>query len=161
MPDNTPMSKIRIKIGRIEIEYEGSHDYLSEDLPKLLQTVTALRADVGGDDEGNGGEPTKSSNFKGTVAAIAAQLGAKSGPDLVIAALAKLTLVDNIEAPSREALLTAMKSATAYYKQTYSGNLSGALKSLQTKGRITEPATDRYALTATEVQQLTGKLSAK
>ena len=40
MPDAT--SKIRIRLGQVEIEYEGSHAFLSQDLPKLLQTTFYL-----------------------------------------------------------------------------------------------------------------------
>lgn len=35
-------SKIRIKLGAIEIEYEGSENFLRKELPDLVKTVTEL-----------------------------------------------------------------------------------------------------------------------
>jgi hypothetical protein len=49
MSDGTgaPTSKIRIKIGQIEVEYEGAHSFLDKDLQKLLSTIVELRQKVG------------------------------------------------------------------------------------------------------------------
>jgi hypothetical protein len=33
-------SKIRIKLGAIEVEYEGSEQFLKEELPQLLTAVS-------------------------------------------------------------------------------------------------------------------------
>ena len=37
-------SKIRIKLGAIEVEYEGSEQFLKEELPQLLTAVSELYA---------------------------------------------------------------------------------------------------------------------
>jgi hypothetical protein len=158
-------SKIRIRMGQLEIEYEGAHDFLVKDLPKLLETVVALGAtavDIPDDPDPLAGTPKKNSkgSITGTVSALAAKLGAKTGPELAIAAAAQLTLVEGQDSFTRDALLTAMKSATNYYKKTFSSNLSQTLKVLQTSGRLTEPATGRLALTASEIDIVEGKLSA-
>jgi len=150
-------SKIRIRIGQVEIEYEGEHAYLNEDLPKLLETLVELRKKAGGaEDRDNDADDTsddKSSKkaLTGSVAAIAAKIKAKQGPDLIIAAATKLTLVDKQVTFSRETLLTAMRSAPGYYKKSYAKNLSISLQRLLTAGRMTESSTDNYALTANEV----------
>jgi hypothetical protein len=36
-------SKLRIRIGEVEIEYEGSDEFLKEELPELLKTAMELR----------------------------------------------------------------------------------------------------------------------
>jgi len=45
-----------------------------------------------------------------------------------------------------------MKTATAYYKDSYSGNLTAALSSLVKKGRFNEVARDTYALDSRDTQ---------
>ena len=37
-------TKVRIKVGSIEVDYEGSEDFLSLKLPKLISDVTLLRS---------------------------------------------------------------------------------------------------------------------
>jgi len=34
------MSKIRIKVGNAEIEFEGSEDYMRQELPALIELLT-------------------------------------------------------------------------------------------------------------------------
>jgi hypothetical protein len=148
----------------VEVEYEGDHDFLKQDLPKLLEAVVELRqkaTDLDEDDPDDAEKKEKKNRkgaIQGTVAALAAKLGAKSGPDLIIAAAAKLTLVDQQSTFSRDELLKAMKTASNYYRKTYNNNLSKYLKVLL-NGRLTETSTDNYALTATELDKLRPKLA--
>lgn len=167
MAADTPVgatSKIRIRLGSIEVEYEGAHEYLNDDLPKLLGTIVELREKVGDLEgtDGGGGEGDKVTSKKvqaGTVAAIAAKLNATKGPDLIIAAAAKLTFVDGQTSFARKALLEAMQSAKNYYKQSYGSNFSQYLKRLVGDNKLTEPSTDHFALTAPEVKRLEGALA--
>jgi hypothetical protein len=159
------ISKIRIRMGQVEIEYEGSHEYLSEDLPKLLETIVELRQRVGDDaddpqqEDGDVKTNGDKGKISGTVGAIANRLNAKEGPDLIIAAAAKLTLVDGQDSFLRRALLREMQSAKNHYRKSYGSNLSAYLKNLQTDGRLTEPATGQLALTADERKRLEGLLA--
>src|SRR5689334_15090022 len=134
-------SKIRIRMGDVEVEYEGPHSFLGTELPKLIATLTQLRPvtkskqvdDKDDDDEGADDEPPASTSngsksVQATVGAIAAKLGVKSGPDLIIAAAAKLSIVDGLGSFARKDLLKAMRSATNYFKKTYRNNLSQYLK---------------------------------
>jgi hypothetical protein len=52
-----------------------------------------------------------------------------------------------------------MKSATSYYKQSYSKNLTQILKTLLTTQKINEPAKDTYSLHATVEKELRAKLA--
>ena len=127
-----------------------------------------MRAKAGADADEGHQEPAADTKKKGknkgaitgTVAALAAKLNAKTGADLTIAPAAQLTLVEGKESYKREELLKAMRSATSYYKQTYSSNFSVILKGLLSAGRLTEPAGSTYAVTAPERHALEGKLSA-
>lgn len=158
-------SKIRIKIGRVEVEYEGAHSYLADGLPSLLDDVLELSKRIPEENESIGSsnheKTARNANVPavGTVSSIAAKLQSKSGPDLVIAAAAKLTFVDGNESFTRQSLLDAMKSASAYYKGSYRGNLSTALNGLQKEGRLTEVATNQFAVTAGEREKLQMQLA--
>jgi len=56
--------------------------------------------------------------------------------------------------------LTEMKAATAYYKSSYSANLSKYLASLIKDKKLVESATGMYALSAAAATELKGKLNA-
>lgn len=151
-------SKIRIKVGDIEVEYEGAEEFLKKDLPDLLKTVTQLhpvRQSGGG---GSTGSQIKS-DIKLTTANIAAKLGCTSGPDLVIAACAHLLFVKNMEAFNRKAILDEMKGAKSYYKTLYRKNLSQSLKALVKHGQLTESSANVYSLHADTIKEINDKLA--
>lgn len=150
-------SKLRIKIGDVEIDCEGTEDFLKQELPQLLTTAMELRKAVGkpqispnNDKHAQGGIGTGSSEVPSmTTAAIAARIGVNSGSGLLKAAAAHLTLVKGVASYSRQQLLAEMQSATSYYKKNYSPNLSKYIKTaLQKEGFLSETATNSYALTA-------------
>ncbi len=157
-------SKIRIKLGPIEVEYEGTENFLKEELPQLLEAVANLykqsglpemKQDVGG----SGGGGTGTLQLQSTTGAIAAKLGCKTGPDLVVAAAARLTFAGGKETYSRKELLNEMKTASAYYKATYRANLSATLNGLIKDGVLLEPAKDTYSLSAPKKTELGKQLA--
>lgn len=161
-------SKIKIRIGDVEVDYEGAHGYISDALPKLLETIVELRqrvaslADGDGDDgnaDGTSRDADKDKDIRGTVTAIAAKLNVEEAADLVIAAMAKLTFVDKQQSSDRKVILAAMQSATGYYKPAMSSNLTKTFKGLLAANRITEPASGQFALMALERKKLEGKLA--
>jgi hypothetical protein len=158
-------SKIRIKLGPIEVEYEGSEDFLKEELPQLLEAVANLHkksgiTDASPQDQNQGGSSsTPKGQLQGTTGAVAAKLGSKTGPDLVLAAAARLTLVVGKETFTRKDLLAEMKTATAYYKATYRGNLSGYLNGLVKDGILLETAAQTYSLSASKKTELGKQLA--
>lgn len=162
------MSKIHIRMGDVEVEYEGSEEFLRDELPKLLSGVLELyRAETKSPLKGKGTDtpdtrPKPSNNGYsklGTTKTIAAKLAVKSGSDLAIAAAARLSLGLDKETFSRAELLSEMKAATSYYKSSYNNNLSKTIQSLVSADRIRELSTDAYALSATELQDLETKLA--
>ena len=151
-------SKLRIRIGEVEIDYEGTEEFLKQELPQLLKTAMELhkasgvqpapkaKSQASGAGEGGGppGGPTLTTN------SIAAKLNAKSGSDLLKAAAAHLALVKKTEPFTRQQLLTEMKGATSYYQANYSTNLSSYIKTaIQKDGPLSENAANSFALKAT------------
>lgn len=162
-------SKIKIRIGQIEIEYEGTEEFLKEELPDLLKAVTELHKEAVStlptippeQESGSNAKPPPSfdgSNL-GTTNSIAAKLGAKTGSELAVAAAAKLVLGAGFEQFSRKQLLQEMQNATQYYKSSYGSNLSKTIKTLVGDHRFIERAKDTYALKADLVSTLESQLA--
>jgi hypothetical protein len=165
-------SKIKIKLGAIEVEYEGSESFLKEELPQLLSAVSDLYTKSRSALDTSASEPNAQSNslggsnsssgdkakFQATTGSIAAKLNCKSGPDLVMAAAARLTLVLDVPTFARQKIIDEMKTATAYYKASYVSNLSVSLNTLVKDGKLNEPSQGTYALTAASLKDLEPRL---
>jgi hypothetical protein len=177
-------SKIKIKLGAIEVEYEGSETFLREELPALLSAVSDLyqKSHVGISptkdtiDAGSDSAPSNATNSSGaatlngaatsngtsnigTTTSIAARLKVQSGPDLAIAAAARLTLAEGRSVFTRKQLIAEMKSAPNYYRETYLKNLSGTVHRLLKDGKLNEPSTGNLALTPSCQSDLEAKLA--
>jgi hypothetical protein len=86
-------SKLRIKMGPIEVEYEGSEEFLKQELPDLLRAVTTLYKDSGITEvQGDSPDGASATGLQGTTATYAAKLGGGTGPELAIAAAARLRI---------------------------------------------------------------------
>lgn len=157
-------SKIKIKLGAIEVEYEGSETFLKEELPQLLAAVSDLysksRHALDSNPSESGSIVTANQNgaaqkkIEATTGSLAAKLNVKSGPELVLAAAARLTFVLGSATFSRQKLIDEMKTATAYYKATYLNNLTQSLNNLVKDGKLNEPSQGNYALTAPSLKDL-------
>lgn len=160
-------TKIRIKVGDVEIEYDGEAEFLKQELPKLLNSVMDLRpgrtARMDASDKVHAKQHKVldgASQLSLTTNSIAAHLDAKSGSDLLEAAAAHLVLVEQIEPFSRAQLLEAMKSATSYYSKNHASNLSRYIKqAIQKDGPLSERAKNSYALSANARKSLEQKLA--
>jgi len=161
-------SKVRIKIGDVEIEYEGSEDFLKKELPKLLSAFSTLYKESGiltsptlqsvpTVNEGAG--EAAGNAISGTTTTIAHKLKCSTGPDLVIAAAARLTLSLGRESFSRKELASEMKNATSFCKVSYISNLTSSLKRLRKKGKLNEPTTNTYALSPAAIEELKTRLA--
>lgn len=158
------MSKIKVKVGTTEIEFEGSEEYMRDELPKLIELLSDIALPgYGQEDEESellppSDDPVKK-KLQITTNTIATKLGANSGPDLVLAACAHLCLVKGADTFTRANILGEMKLATNFYKQSFNKNLSPALKTLVKGSKLLETAQDTYALDAKEKTRLEAKLS--
>lgn len=160
-------AKIRIKIGAIEIEYEGQASFLQDELLNLVQNLVGFYAehkaaipidapsvDVQG--RNSAGSPGSLDHSTNT---IAGHLGASSGPELAIAAAAHLTFVKQQDRLTRKEIDTEMKNATTYYNKNMSSNLSSSLTTLVKAKRFNLIRKDVYALSASEKLALEAKLA--
>lgn len=152
-------SKVRIKIGQTEVEYEGSETFIKEELMNFVKTVMELSkvsTQLGSVDRQI---DTISGQLKMTTGSIAAKLSCGSGADLLLAAAANLTLIQNNETFTRQQLLLEMQTAIGYYKTTYSSNLSTYLRTLTRSGKLNERTSGQYALTAETRKELQTRLA--
>jgi hypothetical protein len=150
-------SKVKIKAGSIEVEFEGSEEYMKDELPALVELLYSLSpADDSADDSAEEEESvelqattdTSKQKLQMTTNTIAAKLNAKKAGDLILAACGHLALVKGVSTYTRSNILAEMKLASNYYKATMTKNLSGSLKTLVKQNKLLETSTDTYALDA-------------
>lgn len=159
-------TKLRIKMGSVEVEYEGSDDFLKKELPELLKGVLALheKADDGDerktDDESEGGaKPANAKTGKVSPSTAAVKLKANSGSELALAAAASMA-TEGKEAFTRAELLKAMKQAKSHYKTSYRANLSNSITTLVKGGDLLDQGSNTYALSSDKRKELETALAA-
>ncbi len=163
-------SKIRIKMGQIEIDFEGSESFLKENLMEFVKATSEIANSsplVGSFslagmpsnhfEQDNPGKLV--SKMSGTTKALADKLSVKDGPGLIMVAAAHLFFVKGQEKFNRSDLLREMKSASGYYKPTYNANLSKYLNTLGKKNQLIEQSKDTYTLNADAIKDLEAKLA--
>lgn len=160
-------AKIRLKMGQLEVEYEGKPSFLQDGLFNLLEKMigfyTEHKAAIPAEpppaqtnDAGSTGSTGELDHSTNTIATI---LGAKTGSDLVVAASARLTLVQGKDRFSRKELRTEMQTAASFHKATYNNNLSKYLDGLIKADRLRLVGKDSYAISANEKKTLEAKLA--
>jgi hypothetical protein len=158
-------AKIKIKVGAIEVDYEGDPAFLTSGLNELIKNVAEIHKEIPESravaqlaQKENGSKPLEhengSSSITLTTSTIASRRDANSGPELAICAMAHLELVKGLAKCDRKSILEEMKSAGAYYKGTFSNNLSSNLSSLVKSKRINEVGSGIYCLTAGEKKKI-------
>lgn len=159
-------TKLRIKVGNVEVECEGSDDFLRKELPELLRVVLELR-DPSGDSSDDDADSTIDGTGVGrsagtsvlSTSTVAAKIDAKTGGDLALAAVAALVIGAKKESVSRAEILKAMQGAKAYYKTTYSNNLSKYLATLVKAQDLLDQGNDHFGLQQNKRNELAKKLA--
>lgn len=159
-------SKIRIKIGTMELEYEGDSAFLEGGIETLLETMGELARKVPPQEierepavitsiapKPETELPPTSSNVSFTTSTLAAYTDAKTGPDLALCAMATLQLSKGETACTSAMILAEMKTATGYWKSTMSGNNAASLKGMARSKKINEVANGKYALSSGELKR--------
>jgi hypothetical protein len=151
-------SKIRIKLGPLEVDYEGTDGFIKEQLPALLKTLQDFRVpEVAGPDAPKPDiQPPRGQLSTNT---IAQKLGAKSGGDLVRAAAARLGIALGKATFTRKELHDEMKTATSYYKKSMANNLDKYIKAVVDSGTLHLQADGLYSLSASGKTALEQKLA--
>ena len=155
------MSRIKIVLGALELEYEGEQSFIEDALLTFTEQLVELGSRVPTTNQApihsqpsSGGQKLELST--NTVAQI---ISAKTGSDLALAAVAKINIIRGQPTASRQEILDEMKQATTYYKETYAGNFSAYLDTLVKSRRINMVAKSTYALAAAERGRLEATIS--
>jgi hypothetical protein len=159
------MTKLRIRTGDLEIDAEGEEQFVKNDVLELVKEIVRLQGSVSPSKEHKHKENSHldprgpQDPIKLTTSSIAAKLNAKSGPDLIIAAGAQLTFVQQKESFSRNDLLAEARTASAYYSENVRKNLSSHLNSLVKSRKLNEISVGVFAIHASARQELEAKIS--
>lgn len=153
------MAKIRLKFGSLEIEYEGDQKFIETNLVGLAQSVAETLSDFriaepAENPQSSAHRSSKSSDHLLSTNTIAQAIDSKTGSDLVMAAVAKLIIVNGAPSATRHTILTEMKEAPTYFKETYMSNLSSYLNTLVRSRKLNLVSKDTYSIPATERNRL-------
>ena len=163
------IAKIRIKLGTLEIDYEGKSNFITDSLTPITEKLVELyrtcgnalnpqAKDVQSDiPPSNDNAHQLSDNSTSTFATL---IGADNGPALVKAAAANLTFTQRKDKFKREELMAEMKNATSFYKKSYISNLSAILARLVKEDEFRHIGENVYALSNKVKQQFEQKLVA-
>ena len=153
--------KLSLKFGALEVECQGSEDFVGTHLIELIERVSRVELpDVVVLEAPSGEEAAPAVAAGGPSEVVsrlsttdfAVKIGAKSGSDLVMAAAAYLHHTRGMEEFRRSDLLNEMKAAKAFYRASYGSNLSKSLDMLTKTGRLQNPRADTYALPYSEIE---------
>ncbi len=129
--------QFKISVGQVALEYEGDEAFFSKDVAAFVEVFLEKAGSAAFTPppapEGNGAAPATQHNSSGqqhSTNTVAKLLDVKTGPDLILAAVAKKILVDGEATVSRQTIISEMRGATSYYKKTYTSNLSNYLDNL-------------------------------
>lgn len=145
-------AKLRIKIGEFELEFEGSESFIKDDLQKMINDMSKVTLDLPAHNQKI--ETEQFSTKLTTTAAVASKLSVKSGSDLVIAACTKLQIVDRADTCSRKKILSEMRSAKAFFKVSYSNNLTKTLSAMTKSGALLPTGGENYSLPDEKLETL-------
>jgi hypothetical protein len=158
-------SKIRIRLGEVELDYEGSEAFLKDNLQSLLKIVTDLSGSQQDEETNKGfaagvhGGDHSGQRIQLSTNSIAAKLPSSTGPELATVAAVHLTLTKGQDTFSRKQLLAEMRTAAGYFKTSYGKNFSQSLRSLLKDGTLTESSTGNFSLAAKVREDMRGRLA--
>lgn len=165
-------ASVLIKIGNVELQCTGSEEFLKEQMEHLLSFADAQSSKVPSDSSTDNGNSNAFNNSSGasngavspangsplSISSIAAKLGVASGPDLIMAACLRMGRGGQ-STFKRSEITTEMRSATAYFKATYVGNLTRYLNTLVQGGKLLEQSKDVYAQPAGALEELESRVA--
>jgi hypothetical protein len=156
-------ASIRIKLGQIEIDYQGDASFLKKDLLDTVKDLLELQkkypAVAPSSDSAGGAGAKGSSKIEHSTDTIATMLGASSAPDLALAAAAHMHFTKGKQKFTRQEIIAEMRTAPGHFKESYMNNLSYYLKTLTKKDRLRFVGGSTYALSNKERLALEVKLA--
>ena len=148
------MSRIKIVLRDIEIEYEGEQSFIEGSLLTFTENLMSIAPSPPPAFTQPVQEPANNPVTDMSTNTIAQIIGAKTGTDLALAAIARLNIVLSKSAAQRQEILDEMKEAPTYYKETYASNFSSYLNTLVKSRKVNLVAKGNYALAANERARL-------
>lgn len=127
--------QLKLSLGGLQLEYEGDEGFFKAELAAFLSAVSKYaNVSPAHPAHKNQAQPDATTS-DGAVPnhstdTVAKLLNAKTGPELIMAAVAKKILVDGESTVDRSTITSEMKKATSYFKRTYQSNLSNYLEGL-------------------------------
>jgi hypothetical protein len=159
------VAKVKIKVGVLELEYEGDSSFLKNGLNDLIEHVANISTSIPAIIAETTEEKIAASSNEGTLAislstgSIAARIPSNTGPELAICAMVHLELVKGKQTYGRKDILDEMKTAKAYYKQSMSKNHSAGVAGLVKAKKANEVSTGEFCLSASERIKLEAALA--
>lgn len=151
-------TRIKIKLPNLEVEYEGTPNFLESGLLELTkkfgdfakEEVSQLPLRDNQDDD----TKTHEVHSSLTTIAIANRLGTKSGPELIIATMAKLKFTDGKDVVSADDIKTEMKEAHSIYKKSMTSNFDKNITNLVKQEMVNVVAAKRYSLSRKKIESI-------
>lgn len=145
--------QIKLTMGSMSLEYDGDEAFFSTEVSKFIERFASQAAKTPyapSPSSSPVGQPagTPKTIAKHSTNTVAKLLNAQTGPDLILAAVAKIIIVDGSDTADRSTITAEMKKAAAYYKKTYTSNLSNYLDSLTKADSLRLVAENVYGLPA-------------
>ncbi len=155
--------KVRIKFGAMEIDFEGSEQFLKDEFLEMITTIYGLAKESGVDLFQNSIRQSETNSFVNSIGTIgmntvAQKLLANNGPSLTLAAAVKLDVVDKKSKFTSKEILAEMRKATSYFKSSYSKNCATNISSLIKSGKLNDVGSGYYSIPATLKGELANKL---
>ena len=155
--------KIRVRLAQSEVEYEGPKSFAQQALTECVEMAISRISEHSAPSESLENlhrihrkhlEETPRLRENITTNSIAISLEARTGPELVMAAAARLGIYLGQENFTRNEILAEMKKAGSIYRPTFNNNLGASLKSLVKSGKLNHIQDTTYALSPEEFSRL-------
>jgi len=150
-------AKIALEYKSLKISYEGPSSFVGSEFVALCEQLVSLEVpafDQVKEVSASIGKAESGNETKLSTTDIAVKLSVKSGSDMVMAAAAHLLFFAGRGDFKRSEILSEMKAAKSFYKQTYSNNLTKYLDGLVKSARLSNPSADTYAIPHAEGEAL-------
>ena len=157
------MPAIKIRIGSLEVEYDGDQKFIESGLLTLISELKDAAPVAPSVPNGAGGSTSTGLGGQGafghTTSQIAQIMSVTSGPELAVAAAAHLTLVKGQAQLQRADILKEMRGAPSFYSDGYSGNLTSILNGLVKKKTFNPIGANIFALANLARKEIEEKLA--
>ncbi len=164
------ISKIRIRVGDVEVDFEGPQSFVEDGLIQLVMEVTSTKpsskpnwqsdADSGSNEKVLDIVPGEIDGYAGiTMNALCKKLDVKNETDLVVASAVMISIIGDAETFTIKDINTFAKKATSYVGKYFVSNSSKKITTLTKNDRFREPKDGVYTFSPNERKLVIGRLS--